>query len=141
VGAAVITDNGVWDGVGTILIGLLLIVVALVLGVETQSLLVGEGASDEDVAAISAAALAGDEIERIIHLRTLYLSPDELLVAMKVAVRGTDSAADVAASINAVEARVRAAVPSAGVMYVEPDLYDAAHVPAPRPAQPETGGH
>jgi cation diffusion facilitator family transporter len=124
VGVAVLTGNGVWDGVGTILIGLLLVTVAVLLGIETQSLLVGEGATGEDAAAIRAAALAGDDVDRIIHMKTLYLGPDELLVAMKVAVSPTRSAADVAAAINAVEARVRAAVPVARVMYIEPDVYD-----------------
>lgn len=141
VGLAVITGDGMWDGVGTVAIGILLIIVALVLGVETQSLLVGEGASEADAAAISAAALNGQDIEKIIHLRTLYLGPDELLVAMKVAVRGSDTAAGVAASIDAVEARVRAAVPAARVMYIEPDLFDANYVPADKPAVPESGGH
>ena len=66
----------------------------------------------------------GDDIEEIIHMKTLYLGPDELLVAMKVAVTATDSAAAVAAAINAVEARVRAAVPAARVLYIEPDIFD-----------------
>jgi divalent metal cation (Fe/Co/Zn/Cd) transporter len=141
VGASVITGDGVWDGIGTVAIGVLLIMVALVLGVETQSLLVGEGAAETDVQAMTAAALEGQDIEKIIHMRTLYLGPEEMLVAMKVAVRGSASAADIAASINAVEARVRAAVPAATVMYVEPDLFDANYVPADRPAAPESGGH
>ena len=141
VGASVITGDGVWDGIGTVAIGVLLIMVALVLGVETQSLLVGEGAADSDVQAMTAAALDGTDIEKIIHMRTLYLGPDDLLVAMKVAVRGSDTAADIAASINAVEARVRAAVPAATVMYIEPDLFDANYTPAAKPAAPESGGH
>ncbi len=124
VGVAVLTGNGVWDGVGTIMIGLLLVTVAVLLGIETQSLLVGEGASAEDTDAIRAAAVAGDDVERIIHMKTLYLGPEELLVAMKIAVAPTASAGAVAGAINAVEARVREAVPAARVMYVEPDIYD-----------------
>ena len=125
VGMSVITGDGIWDGIGTVAIGLLLIVVALILGVETQSLLVGEGATEDDVRAITNAAEAGEEIERVIHLKTLYLSPDEMLVAMKVAVRPTDSAAVVAEAIDAVERRVRETVPAAKVLYVEPDIYQA----------------
>ena len=68
--------------------------------------------------------MSGDDIEEIIHMKTLYLGPDELLVAMKVAVTATDSAAAVAAAINAVESRVRAAVPAARVLYIEPDIFD-----------------
>ena len=124
VSAAVLTGNGVWDGVGTIGIGLLLVAVAVLLGIETQSLLVGEGASPADTEAIRAAATAGADVQRIIHMKTLYLGPEELLVAMKVAVTPTQSAAAVAAAINALEARVRAAVPAARVMYIEPDIDD-----------------
>jgi len=124
VSIAVVTDNGVFDGIGSVFIGLLLVVVAAILGVETKSLLIGEGASMTDVDAIKAAAVAGHEVERIIHMKTLYLGPDELLVAMKVAVSGTQSAAEVAAAINAVEQRVRAAVPIARSLYIEPDIFD-----------------
>ncbi len=125
VAAAVATGDGVYDGIGTIAIGVLLVLVALVLGIEVKSLLVGEGASPADDAAIRA-AVAGPDIERIIHMRTLYLGPDELLVGMKVAVAPTDSAAKVAEAINAVERRVRAAVPVARVLYIEPDVFDPA---------------
>ncbi|WP_345763321.1 cation diffusion facilitator family transporter [Diaminobutyricibacter sp. McL0608] len=123
VGLTAITGNGVFDAIGTLLIGSLLIVVAIVLGIETKSLLVGEGASDEDVAAIEKAVLAGDEVERIIHMKTLYLGPDELLVATKVAVAGDDRLADVAKAIDVVEARIRAAVPIARSIYIEPDVW------------------
>jgi len=124
VSVAVITGNGVYDGIGTIFIGLLLIVVAIVLGIEVKSLLVGEGASPSDTEAIKAAATAGEDIEQIIHMKTLYLGPDELLVGMKVAVTATTSAQQVSAAINAVEQRVRAAVPIARVIYIEPDIFD-----------------
>ena len=125
VSIAVITGNGVWDGVGTIAIGVLLILVACVLAVETKSLLVGEGALVEDVQRITDAAQAGDSIEKVIHMQTLYLGPEELLVAMKVAVHRTDDAAAVAQAIDEVESRVRAAVPIVTAMYVEPDIWRA----------------
>ncbi len=123
VGLTAITGNGVFDGIGTLLIGTLLIAVAIVLGIETKSLLVGEGASDDDLAAIERAVLDGDEVERIIHMKTLYLGPDELLVATKVAVAGDDRLADVANAIDVVEARIRKAVPVARVIYIEPDVW------------------
>ena len=119
---AVVTGNGVWDGVGTILIGALLVAVAVVLGIETKSLLLGEGASAADVRAIQEALTAGDGIARVIHMKTLYLGPDELLVAAKVAIPKADTGADIAAAIDAAEARIRAAVPVARVIYLEPDL-------------------
>lgn len=123
--AAVTTGNAVYDGIGTVLIGVLLIAVAILLGIEVHSLLVGEGASPGDVESIRTAVLSGDDVDRIIHMKTLYLGPDELLVAMKIAVPPTDHAGDVAASIDAVERRVRAAVPAARVIYVEPDILRA----------------
>jgi len=140
VSVAVVTGNGVYDGIGTIFIGLLLIVVAILLGVEVKSLLVGEGASPSDTEKIKAAASEGEDIEQIIHMKTLYLGPDELLVGMKVAVIGTTSAQQVASAINAVEQRVRAAVPIARVIYIEPDIFDPDHHPASESA-PESAGH
>jgi cation diffusion facilitator family transporter len=123
VGLSIITGNGIWDAVGTILIGLLLIAVAVVLGIETKSLLVGEGASDEDVAAIEKAIGANDEVVRIIHMKTLYLGPDEILVAAKLGMRSDQRLLEIAATTNAVEASIRAAVPAARVIYIEPDVY------------------
>lgn len=124
---AVVTHDSVWDGIGTVAIGVLLIVVALILGVETKSLLIGEGATPAESAEIAAAA-EGSGIERVIHMKSLYLGPDELLVAMKVAVDPAADAARIAATINAVESRIRTAVPQARVIYIEPDLQQ---VPAP----------
>ena len=118
----VLTGNGVFDGIGTVAIGGLLVTVAIILGIEVKSLLVGEGASGLDSDAIRSAVLAGPETERIIHMRTLYLGPDELLVGMKIAVAPGSTALEVATAIDAVERRVRAAVPAARVLYIEPDI-------------------
>ncbi|MET0740850.1 MAG: cation diffusion facilitator family transporter [Candidatus Nanopelagicales bacterium] len=134
--ATVLTDDGIWDGVGTVCIGVLLICVAIILGIETKSLLLGEGASSVDNAAISAAILEGPEVERLIHMKTLYLGPDELLVAAKFAVLPQVSAGELTAAINAAEARIRAAVPVARVIYLEPDLYRAAAAVAAEPEGP-----
>jgi cation diffusion facilitator family transporter len=123
VGLALATGNGVWDGIGTLCIGILLIVIALVLAAETKSLLLGEAAGLEDIEKIKAAAVDGDTVTGIIHMRTLHLGPEELLVAAKVAVQHDDTAAEVAAAINAAEERIRAAVPIARVIYLEPDIY------------------
>ena len=122
VGLTILTDNGVWDGIGTAAIGLLLVAVAAVLAVEMKSLLIGESATPDKVRAIEKAILAGDEVERIIHMRTVHLGPEELLVAAKVAVRHDDTAADVARGINAIVARIREAEPIARVIYLEPDI-------------------
>jgi cation diffusion facilitator family transporter len=122
VSAAVLTDDGRWDGAGTLAIALLLAVVALVLAVEMKSLLIGESASSTNIAKIKEALLEGPEVSRIIHLRTMHLGPDELLVAAKIAVEHDDTALTIARGIDAAEQRVRAAVPIARVIYLEPDL-------------------
>jgi cation diffusion facilitator family transporter len=122
VGMTLVTGNGVWDAVGTAMIGVLLVTIAIVLAVETKSLLLGEAATAEHVAAIERALRAGPEVERIIHMRTLHLGPEELLVAAKIAVNYDESAEDIARGIDAAEARIRAAVPIARVIYLEPDI-------------------
>ncbi|MCL7380586.1 MULTISPECIES: cation diffusion facilitator family transporter [unclassified Streptomyces] len=123
VGLALGTGNGVWDGIGTLCIGVLLILIALVLAVETKSLLLGEAAGIEDVEKIKNAIVDGDVVTGIIHMRTLHLGPEELLVAAKIAVEHNDTAGEVAQAINAAEARIREAVPIARVIYLEPDIY------------------
>jgi cation diffusion facilitator family transporter len=121
VGLAAATGNGRWDGAGSIAIGLLLVAVACVLVVEIKSLLLGEAAAPAVVDSI-VSALTGGGVDRVIHLRTMHLGPDELLVAAKVAMPASRSLADVAAEIDAAEERVRAVVPAARVIYIEPDL-------------------
>jgi cation diffusion facilitator family transporter len=121
-----ITHDGLWDAIGTAMIGFLLVAIAVILALETKSLLLGEGATDEDTAAIERAILAGDDVERIIHMKTLHLGPEELLVAAKIAVRHDETAGEIARGINAVEDRIRQAVPIARAIYLEPDIYSAA---------------
>jgi cation diffusion facilitator family transporter len=141
VGMSLITDNHYWDVAGTALIGLLLVAVAVVLAIETKSLLLGESAAPEAQERIVAALTGTPGIERVIHLKTLHLGPEELLVAAKVAVVPTTSAADVAAAIDAAEQAVRAAEPTASAMYLEPDIFRDGYVPADRPAPPGPAGH
>jgi cation diffusion facilitator family transporter len=126
VGLALLTGDGVWDGIGTVCIGVLLVLIALVLAAETKSLLLGESAGAEEVRKIEAAIVDGDTVTRVIHMRTLHLGPEELLVAAKIAVEHDDTADEVAVAINAAEARIRAAVPIARVIYLEPDIYSEA---------------
>ena len=121
VGIAALTDNARWDGIGSMAIGLLLSAVAVTLIVEVKSLLIGEAAAPAVVDSI-VAALTGGGIDRVIHLRTMHLGPEELLVAAKVAMPASRTLADVATAIDAAEVRVRAAVPTARVIYLEPDL-------------------
>jgi len=123
VSLTLITDNGVWDGIGTLMIGGLLVTVAVVLAVETKSLLLGESATEEHVLAIERALAAGEDIGRVIHLRTLHMGPEELLVAAKISVSHDESAGSIARAIDEAEARVRDAVPIARFIYLEPDLF------------------
>jgi cation diffusion facilitator family transporter len=118
---SVTTGDPVWDGIGTMAIGALLAVIALVLIIETKSLLIGEGADPELLAKITG-QLAREQVARVIHIRTQFLSPDELLVAAKIAFVPELPLRDVARAIDAAEARVRAEVPLAKLIYLEPDL-------------------
>ncbi len=118
-----LTGNGWWDGAGSLAIGLLLGTAAAILAVEMKSLLIGEAASAEVQQMIITALEDGPEVNRVIHMRTVHMSPESILVAAKIAVRGTDTAAQVAAGIDAAEQRVRAAVPIAKTIYLEPDIY------------------
>src|SRR3954447_7894133 len=120
--AADATGNPRWDGVGTLSIGLLLGGIAVVLGLKMKSLLIGEGASESDLTVVTGALLDDPMFRRVIHIRTLYLGPDELLVAAKLAVDPLATLAQVAAQIDAAEARVRSLLPVAKVIYLEPDV-------------------
>jgi cation diffusion facilitator family transporter len=125
VSMTLVTEDGRWDAIGSAAIGVLLVLIAVVLAMETKSLLLGESATRKDVDAIRA-ALVGAGVPSVIHLRTLHLGPEELLVAAKIEVTATATAADVAAAIDAAEQRVRVAVPIARVIYLEPDIRHAA---------------
>jgi cation diffusion facilitator family transporter len=122
VGLTLLTGNGVWDGAGTLAIGVLLVAVAVFLAVETKSLLIGESAADDVVASIERALESADGVDSVIHMRTMHLGPEELLVGAKIAVPADASGADIAATIDAAEAAVRAEQPIARVIYLEPDL-------------------
>jgi divalent metal cation (Fe/Co/Zn/Cd) transporter len=118
----ILTDDPVWDGVGTVLIGLLLGVIAVILMVEMHSLLIGEGATPDELRAIQSALEKTANVDRVIHLRTQYLGPEEMLVGAKIALAPDTDLATVAVAIDAAEAAVRAVVPAAQVIYLEPDL-------------------
>lgn len=122
VGLTMLTGNPVWDGVGTIAIGVLLGAIAVILMVEMHSLLIGEGATAGEERAIRAAVEGTPGIDRVIHLRTQYLGPDEMLVGAKIALPPNCDLRTVADVIDDAEARIRAAVSAARLIYLEPDL-------------------
>jgi cation diffusion facilitator family transporter len=145
VGMTLLTHNGLFDVLGTVMIGLLLVAVAIALAIETKSLLLGEAAGSDAIARIEGALTSTPGVERIIHMKTLHLGPEELLVAAKIAVRHDETADEVARRINAVEGRIREAVPIARVIYLEPDIYSAAKAAedakaAPPATQPAEAG-
>jgi cation diffusion facilitator family transporter len=132
VGLTLLTGNGIWDGIGTAFIGTLLVVVAVVLAIEMKSLLLGESATVEQVRAITEALVGeGDTgVDSVIHLRTMHLGPEELLVAAKIAVGSKDYGYEIAATIDAAERRVREASPGLTVLlYLEPDIDRGTHRP------------
>lgn len=122
VSAAVITGDGRFDALGAMAVGTLLVVIAVFLAIEMTAMLVGESALPEEVGAIRAALESSSGVKRVIHLRTLHVGPDELLVAAKIAVHHSDTGASIAADIDSAEVALRAAVPTARYIFLEPDL-------------------
>jgi cation diffusion facilitator family transporter len=122
VGLAAVTGDPLWDALGTLAIGALLAVVAVVLGIEMYSLLVGEAASPEQQAEIREAILSTGGVARLVQLRTMHLGPEEVLVVGGLELDRELSADDAARVIDQAQARIREILPSARVIYLEPDL-------------------
>lgn len=122
IGLALLTGDGLWDGLGTIAIGVLLVGIAAVLGRETRSLLLGEAASDRTVQAIEQALNAPDMVCAATGVRTMHLSPDELLVVGMLRFRGDEPVDAVIAAIEDAERRVRGAVRYDCQIYLQPQL-------------------
>ncbi|MGI5239563.1 cation diffusion facilitator family transporter [Dactylosporangium sp. CA-139066] len=123
VGLTVLTGNAVFDGISTLIIGALLVAIAVILAMETKSLLVGEAASKANIARIRSSLLTEPLFDRVVHLRTMHLGPEDLLVAAKVTVAEGTVAEDISRATNSAEARIRDAVPIATLIFVEPDVY------------------
>ena len=131
VGLTAITGNSLFDAIGTIMIGVLLVAVAVIIGIEMKSLLVGEGANLDDAEKISKALKDTKEIDRIIHVKTLYVGPDELMVGAKISLDPHVTMREVSVIINLAERRVREAVPAARIIYIEPDVWIDPNAPTP----------
>jgi len=129
VGLSVVSGNAIFDGVATLCIGVLLATIAVLLAGETTSLLIGEAAVPEQINKIVAELQSAPGVERVIHLRTVHLGPEEILVAGKIAVSGDADGEDIAATINEAEARIRQALPEARIIYLEPDIYPPKSTP------------
>jgi cation diffusion facilitator family transporter len=136
VGLSVLTGNGAFDGIATLCIGVLLAAIAVLLARETTSLIIGEAAVPEQANKIYAALQSTPGVEQVIHLRTVHLGPDDLLVAGKIGIAADADGEDIAATINDAEARVRQVVPSARIIYLEPDIYQPDDNTVEQPVRP-----
>lgn len=128
-GVAEITGSPRWDAVGSIAIGILLVVIAIILVIEMKGLLIGEAATPATISSIHQVMESTDRVRKVIHLRTQHIGPDELLVGAKLSFDPSLEMPELAEAINEVEHRVRAAVPSARVIYIEPDIERSPSVP------------
>lgn len=128
------TGNALWDGLGTISIGVLLLGVATILAVEMKSLLIGEAADADRADAIRRALVDDASVRGVIHLRTEHLGPEDLLIAAKVEFDHALSYVDLSDAIDRTEARVRAAEPAARMVFIEPDVRRAPDPDEPYPA-------
>jgi cation diffusion facilitator family transporter len=123
VSATVVTDDALWDGIGTLSIGVLLVVIAIILAIEMKGLLIGEAASLTDQQRIAAAIEIEPSVTRLIHMRTEHIGPDELLVGAKVELVHGLSVEEAVEAVNRIENSVRRTVPTARIMYLEPDIF------------------
>jgi divalent metal cation (Fe/Co/Zn/Cd) transporter len=120
---AEVTGDAMWDGIGTLCIGVLLGIIAIILAIEMKGLLIGESATVDNLRKIEDAINASPDVQRLIHLRTQHLGPEELLVGAKIQFKDGLDVEGLARVINDTEARIRAVVPFARPMYIEPDIF------------------
>jgi cation diffusion facilitator family transporter len=118
---AAVTGDPRWDAVGSIAIGVVLVGVAVFLGVEVQSLLLGERADPAIEAAVRAQVQDDPNIDELLRLITLQQGPGEVLVAMKVKLAGGLSAKAAVDAINTFEVALKARRPDIRWCFVEPD--------------------
>jgi cation diffusion facilitator family transporter len=123
------TGEARWDAVGSIAIGVLLVVIAIVLAIEMKGLLVGESASPEDVALLRSAITGSESVRSVIHMRTEHLAPDDLLVAAKVEFDPELTMTELASAIDGVEVEIRRVVPIARLAFIEPDILRPGKLP------------
>ncbi len=119
-----VTGNAVWDGIGTLSIGILLGLIAIILAIETKSLLIGEGALPEQSMRIENAITSSPEVSSLIDMRTEYLGPETLLVAAKIEFSEKTSSPDISNDVDNIEKRIREVEPLAKIIYLEPGLID-----------------
>lgn len=114
-----LTGNGVWDGVGSIIVGVTLFGVAYFLARKTKHLLIGQSVAPAQRARMLAIVAEAPGVRRVVHLRTMHLGPEEVLVGMKVVLDDDVAARDATQLIDGIEARLRAELPILKRIYVE----------------------
>ncbi len=124
VGLTQFTGIPQFDALATVAIGVLLAAIAAVLAIEMKSLIIGEAATREDLERIESVILENAQVKRVIHIRTQHVGPDQLLVAAKLEFAPPLSLAELSAAIDLIEARLRAALPIARMIYIEPGVFE-----------------
>jgi len=114
-----VTGNGLWDGLASVLIGVLLAGVAGFIAVEMKSLLIGESATREERSRIRAATLSVDEVERIDRLLTMQLAPEEILVNMDLVFDDGLDTDELENAIRRIESEIKDDVPAATKIFIE----------------------
>lgn len=127
-----VTDNPRWDALASIVIGLVLVVIALFLARETKSLLIGESITKSNEDDIVRAIEQNPSVRRIIHLRTQHLAPEQVLVTVKIEFDNALNMHELALAIDSVEADIRALLPTADKIFIEPDIYRSGDQPKER---------
>jgi cation diffusion facilitator family transporter len=127
VALAEITHDAEWDALGSIAIGILLANIAFVLAKKNRSFLIGESADEAQEQKIRAAIEQSDSVAKLIHLRTLHLGPEDLLVTTKLDFRSDVTMENLGSVIDIIEARIRLVAPEARLIFIEPDTYRASN--------------
>jgi cation diffusion facilitator family transporter len=133
------TGNQLWDAIASILVGLVLGVVAWFLAADSKSLLIGEGATADDLARIRAVVRAHRDVVDVVHLRTMYLGPHEVIAAIKVRFLGNIDARRLEADINEIEASLRKEIPLLRRIYIEPGFDETRSRPVPSTDEAASG--
>lgn len=131
VSLAALTGDVIWDGIGTLSIGILLLVISVTLTIEMKSLLIGEAATSEHIEAITGAVSGVSSVTRVLNLKTQHIGPDELLVAGKLEFDVRLTTPQISDAIDQVETAIRDVVPLSMQIYLEPDVFDPNHVDSP----------
>ena len=129
IGLAMITGNAAYDAIGSLSIGILLGIIAIILGTEMRSLLLGESASEENIQKLKNIISQHPDVCKLIHMRTEHIGPEELLVAVKVELSGELDTGGVARAINSLEESMRSQVDIKLTIYIEPDIYEGGACP------------